>query len=306
MAATVWKGYLVFGLVSIPVRMFRAARAERVKLRQLYRPARTAPILDFPEVAPAREPGTTPPSVVAPVQRVFQAETAQGVREPIERPELVKGYEYSKGEYVVLDDQELRALAPQTSTEMEIVSFVPFEEVDPIYLETSYYVAPDGIGAKPYALLFEAMRATGYAAIGHLTMHRRDHVMIMRTGKSGLIAHTMFYADEVRSAEEFHADVKQVRASELTLAKTLIKSLAGSFQPGEYRNKFRERLQEAIESKIEKREVAPMQEPTATPTADLMESLRRSLEKVGAKRKPINIANFSKRRTPPRRGQVRR
>jgi DNA end-binding protein Ku len=99
----------------------------------------------------------------------------------------------------VLDDQELRSIAPKTSTEIEIVEFVQFSEIDPVYLETSYYVAPDEGGEKAYTLLFKSMEGTGYAALGQVTMHRRDHIMILRPGKKGLIAHTMFYTDEVRS-----------------------------------------------------------------------------------------------------------
>src|SRR5581483_2017112 len=258
MAVTVWKGHLTFGLVSIPVRLFRAARAERVNLRQLYRPSRPA-VVETPPQAPApvkgrkQQPEEAPTPVweqhieeapVAPVKRVFQAANWQpgngGERpEPIPASELVKGYEVSKGEYVVLDEQELRSVAPKTSTEMEIVEFVRFNEIDPVYLETSYYVAPDEGGEKAYALLLKGMEETGYAAIGQVTMHRRDHVMILRPGKTGLLAHTMFYADEVRSVDEFRTDLSLVSGKELELAKALIQALATSFEPAKFKNQFR-------------------------------------------------------------------
>ena len=165
MAATVWKGYLTFGLVSVPVRLYRAARAERVKLRQLYRPQRTEAVSrNVVSIPTANKAPHASPSVpefneeVAPVRRVYQAAGSPDESQPVPRSELVKGYEYTKGEYVVLDDQEIRGLAPQTTSEMQIIEFVHFEEIDPVFLETSYYVVPEEIGAKAYALLFEAMR----------------------------------------------------------------------------------------------------------------------------------------------------
>jgi DNA end-binding protein Ku len=193
MPATVWKGHLTFGLVSMPVRLVRAARAERVKLRQLYRPRTAAPQpeeQEAAEMAPAHfprqrevrfeppkqlaanmaQPATTEQIPVAPVRRVYEGDQET----PIAPADLVKGFEYGKGQYVVLEQDELRSLAPQTSTEIQVVEFVRFQEIDPVYLETSYYLIPDDTSEKAYALLLEAMRQTGYAAVGQLTMHRRD------------------------------------------------------------------------------------------------------------------------------------
>lgn len=251
MPVTVWKGHLTFGLVSIPVRLFRAARAQRVSLRQLYRPVsrqedQSESIGALPGRAPAegqrqREVEESPTSLpevsepVVPVKRVYQPANGTEQPPPIRESELVKGYEIAKGEFVVLDEQELRSVAPKTSTEMEIVEFVRFSEIDPVYLETSYYVAPDEGGEKAYALLLKSMEETGYAAIGQVTMHRRDHVMILRPGKTGLIAHTMFYADEVRTMDEFRTNTELVAGKELDLAKTLIQALATSFEPEKFR-----------------------------------------------------------------------
>src|ERR1041385_762307 len=153
MASTVWKGYLTFGLVSIPVRLVKAARAERVSLRQLYRPKRTQtiepPRLETPPPPPPRFPEirmTAPPSVAArqmpasesepevrPVKRVFEAESA--LEAPLEVPpsDLVKGFEYERGRYAILEDEDIRSVAPQNSTEMQVVEFVHFNEIDPVY-----------------------------------------------------------------------------------------------------------------------------------------------------------------------------
>jgi non-homologous end joining protein Ku len=242
----VWKGHFTFGLVSIPVRLIRAARAQRVPLRQLYRPRETT-VLNFSESSVADKPEPVAGSLdlkdaslkrepqsqlapdisptVIPVKRVFQPVNAEDESSPIQNAELVKGFESAKGQYVVLDEEELRQITPKTSSEMEIVEFVQFDEIDPIYLETSYYVVPEDSGERAYALLFEAMRGEGRAAIAHVSIHRRDHVMIARAGKTGLIAHTMFYADEVRTVEEFRTDTGLASVKEVELAKALVQAL---------------------------------------------------------------------------------
>jgi len=298
MASTVWKGHLTFGLVSMPVRLVRATRAERVKLRQLYRPPRAqaraenaaSPVerVDRPEsrVAPpaplaAKFASASPPVAeerpLAPVRRVFQSGDENALAAP---KDLVKGYEYEKGQYVVLGENELRSLAPQTSSNIEVVEFVRFEEIDPVYLETSYYVIPDENAEKTYALLLEAMRQTGYAALGQLTMHRRDHVLVLRPGKRGLIGHTMYYPDEVRSTEEFRTDTGMVAAKELDLAKALITALAQSFDPARFKNAFRERLSELIESRISGRQITRIEPRAPAKVIDIMDALKRSLEQA--------------------------
>jgi DNA end-binding protein Ku len=296
MASTVWKGQLTFGLVSMPVRLVRAARAERVKLRQLHRPAagsaaeeeESSPMPtsrppaahtgSFQVVAAKTAPHEAPEEPqVAPVRRVFESEGS-----PVDPADLVKGYEYEKGRYVVLEDQELKTLMPQTSTDIQVVEFVRFQEIDPVFLETSYYVVPAESGEKPYALLLEAMRQTGYAAIGQLTMHRRDHVLILRPGKTGLIGHTMFYPDEVRSAEEFRTDAALVVPKELDLAKALITALAQPFDPARFKNVFRERLRNLIESRIETRQTARVEAHAPAKVIDIMDALKQSLAQVSA------------------------
>ena len=311
MSATVWKGQLTFGLVSIPIRLVRAARAQRVSLRQLYRPSRReelkaspatgAPTAAFiPERSPMTEPtpetrespeehesAWNPSGGVAPVRRVYEPAGAAAEHEqPLSAKDLIKGYEYAKGEYVVLDEQELRSIVPKTSPDLQIVEFVPFDQIDPVYLETSYYVAPDQTGEKAYALLFKAMEETGQAAIGQLTMHRRDHVMILRPGKTGMVAHTMFYADEVRSVDEFRTNTGLVSQKELDLAKTLIGALATSFEPEKFKNEFRERLNELIESRAAHREVARAEPISSNKVIDIMAALRQSLAAVKPTERP--------------------
>ena len=305
MSATVWKGQLTFGLVSIPIRLVRAARAQRVSLRQLYRRsrleepkatsamgARTAafvpgqastaePIQETREAPEDRKLIWNPSGGVAPVRRVYEAPGAASEHDqPLRAEDLVKGYEYAKGEYVVLDEQELRGIVPKTSPDLQIAEFVPFDQIDPVYLETSYYVAPDETSEKAYALLFKAMQETGQAAIGQLTMHRRDHVVILRPGKTGMLAHTMFYADEVRTVDEFRTNTGLVSEKELDLAKTLISALATSFEPEKFKNEFRERLNELIESRAAHREVARAEPTSTAKVIDIMDALRQSLAAI--------------------------
>jgi DNA end-binding protein Ku len=303
MASTVWKGHLTFGLVSIPVRLVRAARAERVKLRQLYR--REALPAAVEDSKPQAQVSAAPvESTYQPVERTYQS--ADGNHQPVSDAGLVKGYQQAKGEYVVLEEEEIRAIAPKTSTEMQIVEFVPFDEIDPVYLETSYYLAPDESGEKSYALLFAAMQETGYAAIGQLTMHRRDHVMIVRPGKTGLIAHTMFYADEVRTLDEFRTDAALVSAKELEMARALVQALATSFDPGKFKNQFQERLRALIDSRAAAGPVATVETASPAKAVDLMDALKRSLEAAkqtsqSVHRKPARGEQSAKKIRRPRR-----
>ncbi len=218
MASTVWRGYITFGLISIPVRLFRAARAERVGLRRLYRaedraesepeiapdtrperslkavPPRsgTALVAAEPEIAPAKLP------YVAPVEQVS---VRKGSDEPLPAKSVVKGYEYEKDRFVVLEAEELKSLAPKTSTAMEIQEFVELASIDPVYFETSYYVTPEEAGEKSYALLYRSMQTMGLVAIAQFAMHNREHIVVLRPGRQGMLAHTMFFVSEVRGEE---------------------------------------------------------------------------------------------------------
>jgi DNA end-binding protein Ku len=307
MANTVWRGHLAFGLVSFPVRLYRAARAERMSFRRLYRPAS-----EPPRIAAAAEPATERPAPVRsqeqppdaaqraaslpgplrppapdpePVLRTRNEIVSAAGGRPLSRHRLAHGFEYEKGRYVVLDDEEIRSIAPQTSKEMHVLEFVRFSEIDPIYFETSYYVAPDEPGERPYALLYQALRETGFVGLAQLAMHRREHIVVVRPGQSGLIAHTMYYQDEIRSADEFHAGRSQINPRELQLAKKLVEALAGPFEPQKFRDAFRERLRQMIEARIEGRQIAEerAQPRRSAAVVDILQALENSLK---AARKP--------------------
>src|ERR1051326_5581198 len=198
MASTVWKGYLTFGLLSLPVKLYSAARSETVSFNQLHKTDHS---------------------------RIKQVLYCQAEDKPIPRSEIVKGYQYEKDKYVVVDDEEIKKMAPKTAKTMEVLEFVKSSDVDPIYFESSYYLAPDEAGQKPYALLFEALRETHCVGVAKIAMHNREHIVILRPGTQGILLHTMYYRDEIRQVDEFHTDRSLVKEKELELAKTLVQSL---------------------------------------------------------------------------------
>jgi DNA end-binding protein Ku len=260
MASSVWKGHLTFGLVSFPVRLFSAARAVTVSFNQLHEKDHS---------------------------RIKQMIYCQAEDKPIERSEIVKGYEYEKDHYVVVDEEDIKKVAPKTAKVMEIQEFVKSDDVDAIYLESSYYMAPDEGGEKPYALLFEAMRQSKYYAIAKIAMHNREHVIVLRPGAKGILLHTMYYVDEIRQVDEFRTNTDLVKPKELDMAKMLIESLAGDFEPQKYHDTYRQNLMKMIEDKIEGRKVVETPAAHVAPVIDIMEALKKSLAE---KKKPPKVA----------------
>jgi Ku protein len=170
------------------------------------------------------------PSSVAPIRNTpTSAENAQ----PIPRAEIVKGYEYQPEQYVLVSDDELQRITPRTSSDIQILEVVQLSEIDPVYFETSYYVAPERAGEKPYSLLYAALRKTGYVALAQIAMHRREHIAVIRAGDRGILMHMMFYANEVRKEQEFKADEAQVADKELGLAVKLIEADGREIRAGE-------------------------------------------------------------------------
>jgi DNA end-binding protein Ku len=260
MASSVWKGHLTFGLVSFPVRLFSAARGETISFNMLHK---------------------------ADHSRIKQVIYCQAEDKPVPRSELVKGYEYEKDRYVEIDDEEIKKVAPKTAKVMEILEFVKAEQVDPIYLESSYYMGPDEGGEKPYALLFEALRETKYYGIAKVAMHNREHIVILRPGSKGVLLHTMYYTDEIRQVEEFRTDTSQVKEKELNLAKMLIESLIAEFEPQKYTDTYRANLQQMIQAKLEGHKVVETPTPHIAPVIDIMEALKKSLAE---QKKPVRSA----------------
>ena len=260
MAASVWKGHLTFGMVSFPVRLFSAARSETVSFNLLHKDDHS---------------------------RIRQVTYCQAEDKPIARTETVKGYEYEKDHYVVIEDEDIKRVAPKTAKVMEILEFVKADQVDPIYLESSYYVAPDEGGEKAYALLYEALRDSNFYGVAKVAMHNREHIIVLRPGAKGILSHTMFYQDEIRQVEEFRTDTSLVKEKELALAKMLISALEADFEPQKYHDSYRDNLQKMIEDKIEGKKVVSTPAEHIAPVIDIMEALKKSL---ADKRKPAMVA----------------
>ena len=193
MATTVWKGHLTFGLISIPVRMFAAARGERISFNQLHKECHS---------------------------RLKQPLFCPVCNRNVERSEIVKGYEYEKDQYVLFSEEELDKIEPPSAHVMEILEFVKLNEMDPLYFDSSYYITPEDAGVKAYQLLMKAMEESGYGAIAKLTMHQREHIVIIRPGSRGhdVAHHVLFQRDSrggVRSDRQGRSEGsgKETRAS---------------------------------------------------------------------------------------------
>src|SRR5215467_7392265 len=250
MASTVWKGHLTFGLISMPVRMFTAARGERISFNQLHKVCHS---------------------------RLKQPLFCPVCNRQVERSEIVKGYEYEKDQYVLFNEDELDKVEPVSAHVMEILEFVKLDEMDPLYFDASYYLAPEDAGAKAYTLLMDAMKDSGYGAIAKLTMHQREHIVIIRPGAKGMTLHTMFYSSEIRAAESVPANKIEVKDAERKLALQLIESLAAPFEPEKYRDQYQDNVRAMISAKLKGQEVTEVAQPRMAPVIDLMEALKKSL-----------------------------
>src|SRR6201988_4857844 len=250
MASTVWKGHVTFGLISIPVRLTTAARSERISFNQLHKECHT---------------------------RVKQPLFCPTHNRIVERSEIVKGYEYEKDQYVLFTEEELDKIEPASAKVMEILEFVKLKEMDPLYFDSSYYVSPEDAGVKAYQLLMKAMQESGYGAIAKLTMHQREHIVIVRPGSRGMTLHTMFYSNEIRAAESVPTDKVELKDQERKLAQQLIESLAAPFDPQKYRDEYQENLKAMISAKLKGQQVTEVAQPHLAPVIDLMEALKKSL-----------------------------
>ena len=259
MASTVWKGHLTFGLVSFPVKLFTAARAESISFNQLHKTDNS---------------------------RIRQQIYCQAEDKPIPRSEIVKGYEYEKDRYVVIEDEDIKRMAPPTAKVMEILEFVKTDEIDPIYFESSYYMLPEEAGRRPYALLQKALEDSQYVAVAKLAMHNREYTVFLRPYSGGLMLHTMYYQDEIRQVENFGKTDIDIKESELKVAHQLVEALAAEWEPKKYYDTFEANVKELIKAHLEGKEVNSIEKPKkAAPVVDLMEALKQSLAQMEGKKK---------------------
>jgi len=259
MAASVWSGYLTFGLISMPVRLYSGARSTRISFHMLHRDDHT---------------------------RVKQQLFCPADERVLDRTEIVKGYEYRKGEYVVIEPEEIKKIEPKTAKAMEIMEFVKEEEVDPVYFESSYYLGPEEGGKKPYALLVRALEETGFVAVAKLAMHNREYTVLLRPYERGLMLHTMYYRDEIREMPDFGADHSNLKEAEIKVAHQLINALAAKWDPAKYHDTFEDNVKKLIKAHLEGKEITPVEKPKKiAPPTDLMAALKQSLAEMEGKKK---------------------
>jgi DNA end-binding protein Ku len=253
-AHSIGSGTLSFGLVSIPVKMFTAASSASVAFNMLH---------------------------VKCGGRIKQQQTCPTCNEVIDRASLVKGYEFSKDQYVQFTEDELKKLEGEASQSIDIAEFVPLEQVDPIYFEKTYYLGPDKGGDKAYRLLCDAMMQTKRVALAQFVMRGKESLVLIRPSQGGLMLHTMYFADEVRDFSEIEkGEGASVKSGELDLALRLIQELTGDkFEPARYHDDYRERVLGAVEQKVEGKEVTAVgPQVQRTQVIDLMDALKKSLE----------------------------
>jgi DNA end-binding protein Ku len=249
LAATVWKGFVSFGLVSFPVRLQVAAREKSIQFHLLHKKD---------------------------LSRVKEVYFCQTEDKPLKREDLVKGFEVSKNEYVVVDQAELDKIAPKTAKVMDILEFVKADDFDPVFLDKSYHVIPDGDVTKPYALFREAMRQRGQYAIAKVAMHNREHIVVIRPDGNELMLHTMFFADEIQRAE-VKTGSEKFSAKELKLAGQLIDTLSSKFDPKKFHDEYRTNLQRLIEQKQKGERVTVSKSEKPKAVINILDALRKSL-----------------------------
>ncbi|HSJ00693.1 MAG TPA: Ku protein [Patescibacteria group bacterium] len=253
---SIWKGAISFGMVTIPVKLYSATESKDVRFRMLCK-KHEAPI----------------------EEKRFCTEGG----EELAWEELARGYEVAKGEFVMLDPEEIDAAKPESSTTIDIGDFVEATEIDPVYFEKSYFLEPTDIGAKPFSLLRRALAETERVALARVTIRTRERLATLRTYEDGMILETMFWPDEIRSTGALDlpegAETK-VRPKELEMARSLIESLAEKFRPESYTDAYRDALEQLIARKM-KGETRNARRRKAEPKViDLMEALQASVEQA--------------------------
>ena len=244
----------------MPVRLFSGARSQGISFNMLHRTDKS---------------------------RLKQQYICQAEGVVVDRNDIVKGYEFRKDEYIVIEPEEIKKIEPQTAKTMEILEFVKASEVDPVYFESSYYMMPEEAGRRPYALLTKALEESDYVAIAKITMHNREYTVFLRPHEGGMMLHTMYYAEEVKKVEGFGAPDVELREAEVKVAHQLIEALADKWDPEKYQDSFQENLKKLIETKLEGGNVVEIDKPKKlAPVVDLMAALKQSLAQMEGKKKP--------------------
>jgi DNA end-binding protein Ku len=254
---TIWNGSISFGLVNIPIGLAVATQRSDIAFRTLH-----------------RECGT-------PIKQKRWCPTHE---RDVEADELVKGWEVVKGEFVMVEDSDLESVALERSQSIEILRFVKLDEVDPVYFDRTYYLAPSSTPAqrRPYVLLLRAMEETGTAAIGKFVLWGKENLCLIRAQGDSLMLETLFFAEDVRSRAEIQDAVgeTELKDAELELARQVIGSLEGEFEAEDFANEYRTELRQMLEAKLQGQEIKRPEPVEEAPVIDLMDALKRSVAEV--------------------------
>lgn len=253
MASTVWKGYFSFGLISVPIRLYVAARESHVSFHQIHAVCGT---------------------------RIKQQLFCPHCERVVERNELAKGYPVEGGGNVLVTPEELRSLEAKSSETMEIIQFVKLDEVDPLYFQTSYFTVAETAGQRAYALIFQGMQHLKLGAIAKFTLSQREQIVMIRPYDKGLVLHTLYYPEEVREVAEYGDQPSlKVQKAEVDLAEQFMKQLTAKFDLSEFKDEYQSRVEELVEQKAAGAEIM-VEKPSKKPPAkviDLMEALKESM-----------------------------
>jgi DNA end-binding protein Ku len=257
---TMWKGSISFGLVNIPVKMYAATEDKDIRFRYLHKECRT------------------------PVKMV---RTCPHCNREVSWDEVVKGVEYAKGKYVILENDELEAVSPDPNRAIEIIDFVELKEIDPIYFDKTYYLGAQDENNRAYALLRQALKESGKIGVAKVTIRSKQSMAVIRVYGNCLVMETIFYPDEVRDYKQipYVPEESELPEKELKMAVQLIEQLTTPFDPEKYKDDYRTALEEIIEKKIGEEETVEVQDRRPEKVVDLMEALQASLAATSGKGK---------------------
>ncbi len=251
MARSIWKGAISFGMVSIPVALYTAAQSKDLSFNMLHKECHS---------------------------RIKQVRRCPVDEVDLEPSDIVKGFEYAKGQYVILTDEDFEKVSVPSKHTIEVTAFVDAGEIDPVYYEKTYYLQPEELGVKPYALLMRAMEEKGLTALGKISFRNREHLCAMRPSDGKIILETLYYADEVQVEKPKKVSDVELSERELGMAYSLIDLLSEHFQPEKYEDEYRVALMELIEAKLSGQEIVTTPEHHEEKTVDLLAALKASIE----------------------------
>ena len=254
MPRPIWRGAISFGMVAIPVKLYTATESKDISFRQLDREDHS---------------------------RVRQLRWNMNLDREVPYDQIVRGYEYAKERYVVLEDEDFDRLPLPSKRTIAIQAFVRLEEIDPIYHEKAYYLEPDEAGGKPFALLMKALEEKGLVAVAQVAIRNKERLCALRPGDGRILLHTLFYPDEIRSTKLEPFEAAAVSDDELKMALTLVEMLEQPFDPDAYHDQYRDALMTIINAKLEGQEIVEAAEPETTKVVDLMAALKASVEAAG-------------------------